>query len=356
MIKEKSTILAIETSCDETAVAVVKRTGGSVNVLANEIASQIDVHKLTGGIVPEVAAREHVTVIRPMIEKAMEKAKVIGDKLDAIAVTIGPGLQPALSVGVTSAQTLSYAWQKPLVPVHHIEGHIYSALCAQKTSTIYKLPSTTSFPALALVVSGGHTLLIKISGHLQYEIIGSTRDDAAGEVFDKVARMLDLSYPGGPAISELAKEGNPNQYKFSRPMLNSNDSDFSFSGLKTEILYKLRDLDEKNISYNKADIAASFQQAAVETLAKKTEAATEKHQPQLLLLAGGVAANKSLRNQMKEMSKKLSIPLRIAPLELCGDNATMIALVATLAHPAGRTKDWRQVDAISRINIEEFST
>lgn len=373
-----SIILAIETSCDETAVAVVEKTGDSVRVLASKIASQIDVHKLTGGIVPEAAAREHVTVIRPLIAEVMEKAKVTGDKLDAIAVTVGPGLQPALSIGVTAAQTLSFTWQKPLVPVHHIEGHIYSALLATANNAEipmtndqfpnkFQIPPTppsglrgagnnqTLFPVLALIVSGGHTLLIKMSGHLQYEVIGSTRDDAVGEAFDKVARMLDLPYPGGPSISKLAKEGNPEAYKFSRPMLKSKDFDFSFSGLKTEILYTLRDLNEKNIPYNKADIAASFQAAAIEALVKKTISAATKYEPSLLLLAGGVAANKSLRDQMKDMSEKLSLPLQIAPLELCGDNAIMIAQVAALAYPE-RTKDWQKVDAISRINIEEFST
>ena len=357
-----STILAIETSCDETAIAVVKRKENNIRVLASEIASQVDIHKLTGGIVPEAAAREHVAVIRPMIEQAMKEAKVTDDKLDAIAITVGPGLQPALSVGVTAAQTLAFAWQKPLIPVHHIEGHIYSALLPQSKDsqiTSYQLPAADyqdKFPALALIVSGGHTLLIKITNHLQYKIIGSTRDDAAGEAFDKVARMLNLSYPGGPIISKLAKQGNSGAFKFSRPMLNSNDFDFSFSGLKTEVLYKLRGLDEKNIAYAKADIAASFQAAAVEALVKKTEAAATKHVPSLLLLAGGVAANKALRTQMKDMSSQLSIPLQIAPQKLCGDNAVMIALVAALAYPAGRTKDWQKIDAVSRINIEEFST
>jgi len=350
------TLLAIETSCDETAVAVVKRTGDNIRVLANEIASQIDVHKLTGGIVPEAAAREHVAVIRPMIEKAMKNAKVTGDKLDAIAVTVGPGLQPALSVGVTAAQTLSFAWQKPLVPVHHIEGHIYSALSPQINPTAYSLQPIAPFPALALIVSGGHTLLIKISEHLQYEVIGSTRDDAVGEAFDKVARMLDLSYPGGPIISKLSKEGDPNTFKFSRPMLNSKDLDFSFSGLKTEVLYKLRELNEKNIPYKKADIAASFQQAAVEAVVKKTETAAKKHKPSLLLLAGGVAANRLLRSQMKDIGSRLSVHLQISPQKLCGDNAIMIALTASLAFPAGRCKDWQKIDAVSRINIEEFST
>jgi N6-L-threonylcarbamoyladenine synthase len=356
MNKQNSTILAIETSCDETAVAVAKRTGDSVHVLASDIASQIDVHKLTGGIVPEAAAREHVTVIRPMIAKVLEEAKITKDKLDAIATTIGPGLQPALSVGVTAAQTLSYAWQKPLIPIHHIEGHIYSSLCTQIGLTTYTIPTKEAFPALALIVSGGHTLLIKITDHLQYKIVGSTRDDAVGEAFDKVARMLNLEYPGGPRISKLAKEGDSKAYKFSRPMLHSKDLDFSFSGLKTEILYKLRELEKTSTSYNKADIAASFQAAATETLVKKTEQAIKIHNPATILLAGGVAANESLREQMQEMSQQLSIPLQIASLELCGDNATMIALVATLAYEAKRTKDWQELDAISRINIEEFST
>ncbi|MEK7499001.1 MAG: tRNA (adenosine(37)-N6)-threonylcarbamoyltransferase complex transferase subunit TsaD, partial [Patescibacteria group bacterium] len=246
------TLLAIESSCDETGVSVIQKNGDDIQVLSELIASQ-SIHEATGGVVPEVAAREHLQVIGPMIVSAMQKADVNKDSVQAIAVTVGPGLMPALAVGVQAARTLAFAWDKPIVPVHHIEGHIYSALLtppnlpsgrggvAGNSSTTYNLPSTL-FPAIALIVSGGHTMLIEIEKHLTYKILGQTRDDAAGEVFDKVARMLELPYPGGPKVSELAKKGNTHAYEFPRPMMNSGDLDFSFSGLKTSVLYKLREI------------------------------------------------------------------------------------------------------------------
>lgn len=351
--KEPTTILAIETSCDETGVAVVQSRGECVHVLAADVASQIDTHRLTGGVVPEIAAREHVSIIQPLIKQVLTTSNTKGQNLDAIAVTIGPGLQPALSVGVTAAQALGFAWNKPIIPVHHIEGHIYSALLLanSKTANKYQMPSPNPFPALALIVSGGHTALIKISGHLQYKVLGATRDDAAGEAFDKIARLLGLPYPGGPAISLEASKGNPSAFQFSRPMLKSGDLDFSFSGLKTDVLYTLRDLDKKGVAYNKADVAASFQQAVVETLVTKTKTAAKVTNPASILLAGGVAANESLRRQMQLMAKQIHIPLQIAPQELCGDNAVMIGMVAGYALKAGRIKKWHQIDAHSRLNI-----
>ncbi|MFH1353825.1 MAG: tRNA (adenosine(37)-N6)-threonylcarbamoyltransferase complex transferase subunit TsaD [bacterium] len=360
--KGSITLLALETSCDETGVAVLRQVGDSIRVLASEIASQVDVHKLTGGVVPEVAAREHVSVLRPLIEKVIINSDIKPAELTAIAVTVGPGLVPALSIGITAAQTLAFAWQKPIIPVHHLEGHIYSALLAKDYSL-----KTNPFPALALIVSGGHTMLVKMTGHLQYEILGSTRDDAVGEAFDKVARLLGLAYPGGPALSELAEQGNPKAFNFSRPMTGappsgaspearrSWDLDFSFSGIKTEVLYTLRDMDPPSLKLRRASVAASFQQAVVETLVKKTKNAAISGNPSLLLLSGGVAANQLLRQQMQSMAGELNIPIRIAPLEMCGDNAVMIGQAALFAHKKKRTSTWRDIDAHARLNLQQYS-
>lgn len=343
---ENATILAIETSCDETGVAVVRREGERVHVLAEKVASQVDVHALTGGVIPNVAAREHTLVLRPLLHEVVKEANVANSDLTAIAVTVGPGLQPALAVGVNAARTLSFALQKPLIPVHHLEGHIYSAL----------LEGEPVFPALALIVSGGHTMLVRIQDHVQYEVLGSTRDDAAGEAFDKVARLLGLAYPGGPALSQLAQRGNNEAFAFTRPMLKSNDFDFSFSGLKTEVLYTWRDLPENERLVQRAHLAASFEQAVVDTLIYKTERAARQHMPAVLLLAGGVAANEPLRNHMQQLAATLAIPLRIAPLALCGDNAVMIGQAAAFAYARGRTADWRTVDAHARIPLSDFNT
>ena len=364
-----SIILAIETSCDETGVAVVRKEEQKVGVLADKVASQIDIHKETGGIVPEVAAREHVTIIQPLIKQVFKESNINPKDIDAIAVTVGPGLMPALSVGVTTAQTLAFALNKPIIPVHHLEGHIYSALLGgneknqSKTgipNTKYQIPNT-NWPVLALIVSGGHTMLVKMKNHLQYQILGSTRDDAAGEAFDKVARLLGLSYPGGPAISEAAKGGNEEAWNFTRPMLQSGDLDFSFSGLKTELFYTVRDLEGVRYSNDKvpgtlvSDLAASFQRAAVDTLIAKTSQAIEQIQPKLLLLAGGVAANQMLRRDFQELAQQNKLPFRIASQELCGDNATMIGLAGIYAYESDRIKQWSDIDAQARVDLEEYS-
>ncbi len=354
MSEKCNTVLAIETSCDETGVAVMSKEGNMIKVLSQAISSQIDTHKKTGGVVPEVAAREHVTVIRPMIEAVLKESGTAGADLDAIAVTVGPGLMPALSVGVTAARTLAFTWQKPIIPVHHIEGHIYSALLNPVSSNKYEVASDC-FPSLALIVSGGHTLLIRIAGHLSYEIIGSTRDDAAGEVFDKVARMLKLPYPGGPQISELATDGNPVALNFPRPMIDSGDFDFSFSGLKTAVLYALRDMDEADIAAKKADIAASFQAAVVDTLTVKVKQALDQGDFRAVLLAGGVAANMSLRQRMQLTAQENRVPLKVAPLALCGDNAVMIGQVGLMAFERGRKKTWQSVEPIARPKLTDYS-
>lgn len=369
-----TTLLAIESSCDETGVSVVRKEQENITVLSELIASQADIHKETGGVVPEVAAREHLAVIGPMIKSAMEKAKVDKDSIDGIAVTVGPGLMPALAVGVQAAKTLAFAWNKPIVPVHHIEGHIYSALL-QANAANEAISST--MPALGLIVSGGHTMLIEITGNLQYRVLGQTRDDAVGEVFDKVARMLQLPYPGGPNVSALAKKGNKEEFAFPRPMMHSGDLDFSYSGLKTAVLYQVQDIGEKapfdrfdKLTVNKfrvpekvrANIAASFEAAVVDSLIGKLVQAMKQKQYRTILLAGGVAANESLRTRMKSEADAMEVALQIAPQALCGDNATMIGQAGVFAYEAGlpagqagRTKNWKDIDASARINIEEFS-
>lgn len=348
MTEKSITLLAIESSCDETGVSVVRKKGQEIQILSELIASQVNIHEATGGVIPEVAAREHMNIISPMIASAMQKANITKDDLNGIALTVGPGLMPALAIGVQAARTLAYAWNKPIVPVHHIEGHIYSALLEAES-----LPD--AFPALALIVSGGHTMLIEIEKHLTYKILGQTRDDAAGEVFDKVARMLKLSYPGGPKVSELAKQGNPNAFKFPRPMKSSHDLDFSYSGLKTAVLYQVRELGESITEQDKANIAASFEEAVVDSLAGKLVQALEQRQYKSILLAGGVAANSVLRTRIQREADAHAMALYIAPNSLCGDNATMIGEAGLFAYEAGRKKNWQEIDASARVSIEQFS-
>lgn len=360
MMEKTITLLAIETSCDETGLAVVQKDHGEIKVLSQVVASQVDIHAETGGVVPEVAAREHTKVLRPLLKKVLREANLSPSSegelegVDAIAVTVGPGLIPALAVGVQAARTLAYAWHKPIIPVHHIEGHLYSALLQPLQPTTYSLPPN-SFPALALIVSGGHTMLIEMRDHLQYKVLGETRDDAAGEAFDKVARLLNLPYPGGPAISQLAERGNPEAFNFPRPMIHSRDLDFSFSGLKTAVYYALRNssLDKgRPGGISSEDVAASFQQAVVDTLVAKTLQAFEKIQPRVVLLAGGVAANTLLRRQLQTAIKSHGGRLRVAPLSLCGDNAVMIGLAGMFAYENKRTVHWKEVDASARMSIE----
>lgn len=344
-----STVLAIESSCDETGVSVVRKQGNDIKTLSELVASQASIHEATGGVIPEVAAREHLNVIGPMIASAMDTVGVTKDTIDAIAVTVGPGLMPALAVGVQAARTLAFAWNKPIVPVHHIEGHIYSALL-----TTYNVQRTT-FPALALIASGGHTMLIEIPKHLTYKILGETLDDAVGEVFDKVARMLNLPYPGGPHVGRIAQEGDSKAFDFPRPMRNSNDLNFSYSGLKTAVLYKVKELGEKLTDTQKSDIAASFQAAVIDSLAKKLVQQARAKQYKAILLAGGVAANQELQRRIQKEADALHDPLLLAPAALCGDNATMIGQAGVFAYEAGRTKHWSEIDAIARISIEKFS-
>lgn len=295
-------VLGIETSCDETGIAVVE--DGS-RIVASALASQVPVHAQFGGVVPEIASRRHTQCISQLAQQTVDEA---GVAVDAVAVTIGPGLMGALMVGVGFAKGLAYAWNVPLVPVHHIEGHIFS---------VFLTDSPPTFPFLALVVSGGHTCLIACDKPHQYRLLGSTRDDAVGESFDKVARLLDLPYPGGPSIQKTAEAGNPNAVRFPRGLGKSGELEFSYSGLKTSVLYA-RQRETASIP----DLAASFQWAAVDVLVSKTRLAIERTGATRLVLAGGVAANRLLRERLVA---ELPIPVHMPPLSLCIDNGAMIA-------------------------------
>lgn len=321
-------ILGIESSCDETALALVTKTGKAFVIEKHVLASQIKTHARYGGIVPEVAAREHAEKIFDLLSEIPVPRD--GQDIDAIAVTIGPGLVPALRVGVELAKCLAWAWHKPLVSVNHLEGHIYS-VWDPACSTIPR------FPALCLLVSGGHTELVFMKDHGVYQSIGMTRDDAAGEAFDKVAKLLGLSYPGGPEISRLAKEGDPNAIVFPRPMIDSSDFDFSFSGLKTAVKNYL----SKYPTAPVADIAASFQQAVIETLVVKTVRAVHTYKPVSVILTGGVSANAPLREMLRSqiLSPDSNRSFHVPELSLTGDNAVMIAIAGAVRFQNGHTAD-----------------
>lgn len=316
-------ILAIETSCDETACAIVEN---GTKVLANVIYSQIATHQKTGGVVPEVAAREHVHKILPAIDGAIEEAGLSWNEIDAIAVTKGPGLLTSLIVGTVSASTLANVFNKPIIPVNHIEGHLYAPFLGREEEI--------KFPILILTVSGGHNEIVLMKDHGEYEIIGETLDDAAGEAFDKVARILGLPYPGGPAISKVADNGNAQAIDFPRALNVKSNFDFSFSGLKTAALYAVNAEKERSGSLSEtfiADCAASFQEAVCDSLSQKFIRAAIKFQPQEMQFTGGVSANKRLRSMMVEKMEKngLKIPLHFPEnLKYCTDNAAMIGAAA----------------------------
>jgi N6-L-threonylcarbamoyladenine synthase len=329
-------ILGIETSCDETAAAVV--TDGRV-VKSAVVASQTKLHEEYGGVVPEIASRAHIEKIYPVIAEAIARAEISKGDIDSIAVVNQPGLTVALVIGVTAAKTLSFAWDKPLIAINHLHAHIQSAIVSDESLQL---------PAVALIVSGGHTSLYDYRSPLEPKLLGSTIDDAAGEAFDKVATILRLPYPGGPAIESAAKDGNPNAIKFPRSMLGKDSLDFSFSGIKTAVLYHCRGQDMKG--ENKvdamseqeiADIAASFQVAVIDVLVKKTQRAAEKIGAKTVLLGGGVAANMQLRGALQQMcdldagTKKLFV----APKQYCTDNAVMVASLAYYKFKAGLFAD-----------------
>ncbi|HEX6594893.1 MAG TPA: tRNA (adenosine(37)-N6)-threonylcarbamoyltransferase complex transferase subunit TsaD [Bacillota bacterium] len=321
-MKKNTHILGIETSCDETAAAIVK---DGREIISNVVASQIKSHKRFGGVVPEIASRHHVEQITVVLEETFEQARLTWDEIDAIAVTEGPGLVGALLIGVNAAKALAFAKHKPLIGVHHIAGHIYAN----------RLEHEFQFPLLALIVSGGHTELILMKKHGVYEVIGETLDDAAGEAFDKVARMLDLPYPGGPHIDRLATKGKE-VIDFPRAWLDKDSYDFSFSGLKSAVFNKIHNAKQRGESLRKEDVAASFQASVIDVLTTKTFRAAKQYDVKQVIVAGGVAANKGLRSALKNAFAESSTPLLIPPLHLCTDNAAMIAAAGTVAYEQGK--------------------
>ncbi|WJQ14303.1 tRNA (adenosine(37)-N6)-threonylcarbamoyltransferase complex transferase subunit TsaD [Geobacillus stearothermophilus] len=325
-MNENVHVLGIETSCDETAAAVVKN---GKEILSNVVASQMESHRRFGGVVPEIASRHHVEQITLVMEEAMRQAGVSFSELDAIAVTAGPGLVGALLVGVNAAKALAFAHGLPLIGVHHIAGHIYAN----------QLVAEMKFPLLALVVSGGHTELVYMEGHGAFQVIGETRDDAAGEAYDKVARALGLPYPGGPHIDRLAHEGEP-VIDLPRAWLEEGSYDFSFSGLKSAVLNALHNAKQRGEEIDPRQMAASFQASVVDVLVTKTVQAAKEYGVRQVLLAGGVAANRGLRAALQEKMKELpDVELVIPPLSLCTDNAAMIAVAGTVLYQQGKQAD-----------------
>ncbi len=309
-------ILGIETSCDETSAAVVRN---GREVLSNVISSQISLHQKYGGVVPEIASRKHVELIMPVINQAMEEAGINLIDLDAVGVTYGPGLVGALLVGLSAAKGIAFAMDKPLIGVHHIEGHIAANYIEHKE---------LEPPFVCLVASGGHSHIVYVKGYNEFEIMGQTRDDAAGEAFDKIARAIGLGYPGGPLIDKAAKTGDRGKINFPRVYFDNGSLDFSFSGLKTAVLNYLNSLEQKQEVYNIEDVAASFQQAVVDVLVNNTVTAAKMKKVTKIALAGGVASNSRLRSQMKEFAGNNAIEVYYPSPVLCTDNAAMIACAA----------------------------
>lgn len=327
-------ILGIETSCDETAASVVE--DGHI-LLSNVVASSMDLHVQYGGVVPEIAARSHIESIMPVINQALEQAKCTWDDIDAIAVTYGAGLGGCLLVGVMTARTLAITKNKPLYAINHVEAHVYANFLTSTPMLDYKLPSAVpKFPLLALIVSGGHSQLVLFKDHFDYRLLGQTGDDAIGEAFDKVAKILGLPYPGGPSIAKMATTGDPDKYKFPKAKLEAK-YDYSFSGPKTAVLRTVQNIFGKSFDFpsfklaelmneaQKADVAASFQKIAVETVVDKTVLAYEEFKPKSVVIGGGVAASPELRRQLKE---RIPIDIEYTDPKLCTDNGAMIATLA----------------------------
>jgi N6-L-threonylcarbamoyladenine synthase len=319
-------VLAIETSCDETAVAILRAPR---NILASEVASQIDLHKRYGGVVPEVASRNHLPRIRPLIEAALQRSGSSLTDIDCVAATRGPGLLTSLLVGYSAAKGLAIGLGKPFIGINHLEGHLLSPF----------LPGIDrAFPSIGLIVSGGHTMLVRSTGIGAYHLLGRTLDDAAGEAFDKVAKLLELPYPGGPEIDRLARQGNPKKFDLPRSMAKSGDFNFSFSGLKTAVRYLLPKLEGDF----QADLCASFQEAAVDVLVQKTIRAAERSGVQLVTVSGGVSANSRLRSKMLEATTSARLDLKLASPSLSTDNAAMIAYAALERYQLGYRTDLRE--------------
>lgn len=325
-LTKEQIILGIETSCDETAASIVKE---GKSILSNVVTSQIDIHKQYGGVVPEIASRHHVEQITIVIEEAILQAGVSWDDIDAIAVTEGPGLVGALLIGINAAKALAYVKNKPLIAVNHIAGHIYAN----------RLEQALEFPLLALIVSGGHTELVLMKEHGKYELIGETLDDAAGEAFDKIARVLDLPYPGGPHIDRLSQEGNES-IDFPRAWLEKGSYDFSFSGLKSSVINYVHNIKQRGEKLHAADIAASFQASVVDVLTEKTYQAACEYNVKQVIVAGGVAANKGLRASIMKRFADTAIPVNIPSIALCTDNAAMIAAAGTILYEQKQFASW----------------
>ena len=317
-------ILGIESSCDETSCSIVKN--GRIDI-GTSISTQISIHKNYGGVVPEIASREHVKNITFVIEECLEKAQMKIEDIDAIAITYGPGLIGSLLIGLEAAKTLSFIYNKPLIPVHHIAGHIYAN----------SLEKEMKFPLLALVVSGGHTELVLMKDHYKFEKLGGTLDDAIGECYDKVARVLGLEYPGGPKVDKLAHMGKPT-YKLPIPM-NDDSYNFSFSGLKSAVINLNHNLEQRNEQLNKEDLATSFQNVAITEIINKTRKAIKEENIKNLIVAGGVAANQGLREEVTKLGKELDVDVTIPSMKYCTDNATMIAAAGYYAYKDGRIAD-----------------
>ena len=317
-------ILGIESSCDETGVALFN-TEGTGSLLSHALHSQILMHREYGGVVPELASRDHIRRTIPLLRKTLSDAGRSLNEINAIAYTQGPGLAGALLVGAAFAEGLAMSLGIPTVPVHHLEGHLLSPLLSR---------NPPQFPFVALLVSGGHSQLMRVTGIGEYQLLGETLDDAAGEAFDKTAKLLGLPYPGGPALAELAERGHPEAVKFPRPMLHSGDLDFSFSGLKTAVLTRVREIGEPD-EQQRADIARGFQDAIVEVLIKKSMRAIKQSGLKRLVVAGGVGANRELRRQLNALAEKAKITVYYPELEFCTDNGAMIALAGALRFQAG---------------------
>lgn len=339
-MSETTLILAIESSCDETSVSIIEN---GKNILSNIVLSQIESHKRFGGVVPEVASRHHVEGITTTIDEALNSANTTMNDIDAVAVTQGPGLIGALLVGINAAKALAFAYDKPLIPVHHIAGHVYAN----------HLEKPLQFPLIALIVSGGHTELVYMKNHLSFEVIGETRDDAVGEAYDKVARTIGLSYPGGPQVDNLAAHGE-DSYDFPRVWLDKNSYDFSFSGLKSAVINKLHNLRQKGEAINEANVATSFQNSVVEVLVGKTITACKNYNVNQLIVAGGVASNKGLRAHLSSACESNDINLSIPSPKLCTDNAAMIGAAGYYLFKAGVTADMA-LNGYNHMDIEQCS-
>lgn len=318
-------VLGIETSCDETAAAIYD---GEAGLLSHRLFSQVDMHAAYGGVVPELASRDHVRKLIPLIEGALADAGLTGDQIDGIAYTAGPGLVGALLVGAAVARSLAFAWNRPAIGVHHLEGHLLAPMLEAERP---------EFPFLALLVSGGHTLLAEVRAIGDYRIIGTSLDDAAGEAFDKTAKLLGLGYPGGPALAKLAEQGQPGHFRFPRPMLDRPGLDFSFSGLKTAVVVALRSVTLDDAA--RADVAAEFQQAVVETLVAKCDRALEQTGFTALVVAGGVGANRQLRQDLAKLGERRGVKVFYPRTQFCTDNGAMIAYAGYRRLAAGQQDD-----------------